>query len=120
MAGEEMFVAASITAIGMLGTFIFLYSQSKHWLWARVWMMAIFSTIYISLNVMRKGFQNVLVMNDMADLYSALMTAIMWVMILLIGYLFLGIAYYGLRRLKDAAEGRMRDDELQEETWKGM
>lgn len=114
MAVENMFIASAITTFGMLGFFTYMYHQADSWLWRRVWLFGSLSTLYLSLGILRKGFQNVVVINDLADLTFAAMTVLMWCIVLMIGWLFLSLLYHGIRRMIHIAEGRRPEqDEIE-------
>lgn len=106
MADAEIFVASAITIVGMLGFFTYLYHHAGGWLWKRVWMLSAFLSIYFQMGILRKAFQNILVINDLADLTFGVMMILQWVIVLLIGWLFLSLLYAAVRKMIHAAEGR--------------
>lgn len=115
MAVEEMFIASAITMLGVLLTFVYLHFRAaSSWLWERIWLIGIFMTMYVMMGIMRKGFQNVIVMTDLADLTFGIMHILMWCVILIIGYLILGILYHGVRNLLDIASGKAPKDDNSE------
>lgn len=112
MAIENMFIAASITMVSLLGFFMFMFHFAESWLWKRVWLMGCFLTAYMELGIMRFGFQHVVVINDLADLSFSAMQIMMYAIELLFGWLILSILYHALRSLSDAAQGKKTDDTL--------
>ncbi len=112
MANENMFIAAAITMVGLLGFFAFMYHFAESWLWKRVWLMGCFLTAYMELGIMRYGFQHVVVITDLADLTFAAMQILMYSIELLFGWLVLSLMYHGVRSLIDAASGKHKEDDL--------
>jgi len=109
MANETMFVASAVTFLGILAFFVYLHYTSRKmndWLFERVWMFASFLTVYVSLNYIRRGFQNYVVDNSLADLAFSGMVVLQYTVILVLGWLILTIAYHGFRILQCSVEGK--------------
>lgn len=115
MAAEEIFTASAVTTIGTLGIFAMFYLRSKGWLWQHVWTAAILLTLINAYTVEVYGWQHAAVANELADLSFGVVHALMWMMILLFGYMLLSLFYQAIRSAQDMLSGRRKYGKPDEE-----
>jgi len=115
MAGEEVFISSAITTLTTVGVFALFYNRAKSWFWEHVWMAAILLALINAYTVERYGWQHAAVVNSLADLSFSMVEVLMWMMILLFGWLLLGFFYQLIRTAQDMLSGRRKYDKSDEE-----
>lgn len=107
MAGEEsIFVAASIVSFTACAVFLYLLHYSEKKIWKMTWLTGIFLMLCFCFSMLRRAFQNVLVWNDLSDVSSAILVALVWVTTATIGWLILTLTLTFLRWLVGVATGK--------------
>lgn len=107
MAVETMFIAAAVWLTGMLGFFMLLYYTSRDPIARKVWLTASFGTLFVSMGMLRKGYQNVVVITDLADLTSNVMHVMEVGIIFSVLLLAFSVLLDGVKRLRSAVEGKL-------------
>ena len=110
MASENIFIEAAITTSTMIAFFSFLYYTAEGFLWKRIWLLAAFCNVLLAFEIMRRGFQNIVVMTDLAGWIESFTLVFMWILVLIIAVMLLETALWVFDYLRNAVEGRIYNE----------
>ena len=77
-----MFVAAAVWLTGMLGFFVFLFWYARAEIWKKSALIGCFGTLMLSMEMLRRGWQNFVVNNQLADITEQVFGAMVVLMVL--------------------------------------
>lgn len=109
MALENMFIAAAVWLTGMLGFFMFLLWYLKGEFWKKLALTGCFAVMSVSMEMMRRGWQNFVVSNELAGIAEVVYSAVFVGMILSFFGMGLTVFLDTFQFLIDAVRGKRSD-----------
>lgn len=110
-----MFIAAAVWLTGMLGFFTFLLWYLKGDFWKKLALTGCFAIMSVSMEMMRRGWQNFVVSNELAGIAEVVYGAVFVGMVLSFFGMGLTVMLDTFQALIDAVRGKgtnFRDEKM--------
>lgn len=105
MANENMFIAAAVWLTGMLGFFVFLFWYARNDTFKKAALIGCFGTLMVSMEMLRRGWQNFVVNNQLADITEQVFGVFTVLMVLAVGVLALSVMLDGYNYILNSVRG---------------